>query len=54
MVQEKLASSKSDARRLIEQGGVKIDDASVSSIDATVASGILKVGKRKFVRIALS
>ncbi len=44
-------ASKSEARRLIEQGGVKVNDKVVSAIDAKAEAGIVKVGKRKFVRI---
>lgn len=53
IVEEKLAASKSEARRLIEQGAVKLDESVISSLEATVAVGVLKVGKRKFVRIYL-
>lgn len=51
IVQEKLAPSKSEARRLIEQRAVSLDDTKITSIDAEVATGVLKVGKRKFVKI---
>lgn len=44
-------SSKSEARRLIEQGGIKHNEASVTSVDAKAEEGIVKVGKRKFVKI---
>jgi tyrosyl-tRNA synthetase len=44
-------SSKSDARRLITQGGIKVDDRTVSSIEEKAQKGIVKVGKRKFLRI---
>lgn len=54
MISAGLASSKSEARRLITQGGVSIDDKKVSDINAKFTKGgeyILKVGKRKFCRI---
>ncbi len=54
MVKEKLAPSKSEAKRLIEQGGVHLNDKKVTSIEAKVEQGILKVGKRKFVKITLA
>lgn len=44
MVACKLASSKSDARRLVEQGGVSIDDTRVDSIDHSVSLEQLKIG----------
>jgi len=49
-----LAPSKSQARRLVAQGGVRLDGEKVKSIEETVVPGeeaILQVGKRRFVRI---
>ena len=49
-----LAPSKSQARRLVAQGGVRLDGEKVKSIEETVIPGeeaILQVGKRRFVRI---
>ncbi len=51
MVTNKLAPSKAEAKRLIEQGGVKLNDETVVAMDATAKEGILKVGKRKFAKI---
>ncbi len=54
MVTSKLASSKSDARRLIEQGGVSIDGEKVTDFNAPLPSKpefVLKVGKRRFLRV---
>jgi tyrosyl-tRNA synthetase len=45
--------STSEARRLIAQGGVKLDGAVVSDLDvprATLAGALLQAGKRQFVR----
>lgn len=51
LVETKLATSKSEARRLLDQKGVKIDDAVVSE-EAIVKSGnLIQVGKRRFVKI---
>lgn len=47
----KMVSSKSEARRLIEQKGLQMNDRTVESIEQTIEEGIVKVGKRKFVRI---
>jgi tyrosyl-tRNA synthetase len=52
-----LAKSNSEARRLIEQGGVRIDGARVEDPGVEVAVAdlpgkVLQVGTRKFVRIA--
>jgi tyrosyl-tRNA synthetase len=56
LVENKLAESRSDARRKIEQGGVSFDgekldvDAVVSQVDHYK---VLKVGKKDFVRIII-
>ncbi len=52
----KLASSKSEARRLITQGGVKVDNAKIVDIKAKICTYdcmIIQVGKRKFVKIKI-
>ena len=48
-----LASSGSEARRLIAQGGVTVEGARVSDPNAALPPGshLIKVGKRKFVRL---
>lgn len=52
LVESKLADSKSDARRLIDQGGVKIDGEVVKDVNVEVSSGsILQKGKIKFLKI---
>jgi tyrosyl-tRNA synthetase len=53
MLQAGLAASKSDARRLVQQGGVRLDDAAVGSIDFLVQpkAAILQVGKRRFLQL---
>ena len=50
----KLMSSTSEARRLIEQGGFKINDGAVKDVKATVVpeSGmIIRAGKKKIVKV---
>jgi tyrosyl-tRNA synthetase len=50
------AKSKSEARRLVEQKAVTLDDQIVSGIDTTLqltSGAVLKVGKRRFGRIVL-
>ncbi len=44
-------ASKSEARRLIEQGGIKVNDKTVTDVNAKAEQGITKVGKRKFVKV---
>ncbi len=49
-----LVRSKSEGRRLIQQGGVKLDGEKVLSIEAEVAvtkERVLQVGRRRFVRL---
>jgi tyrosyl-tRNA synthetase len=51
-----LCASTSEANRMIDQGGVRIDSAVVSDKGLKVESGtfVLQVGKRKFARVTLS
>lgn len=54
MVSTGLAPSRGEARRLIEQGGVRLRDEKVLDPTAVVeihSGDILKVGKRKFARL---
>jgi tyrosyl-tRNA synthetase len=56
LVQAGLAASRSEARRLIAQGGVSVDGARVLQADAEVdvRDGlVLRVGRRRFARIRL-
>ncbi len=50
-----LAASKGEARRLIEQGGVKVNNEKATAANAEIAIGqddiLLQVGKRKFLRL---
>jgi tyrosyl-tRNA synthetase len=53
IIEKSLAASKSDARRLVQQGGVSINDVKCTECDVpTPESGaVLRVGKRKFLRL---
>jgi tyrosyl-tRNA synthetase len=52
LVESKIGKSKSDARKLIEQGGVKINDEKVVAIDAAVKAGdVVQKGSRFFVKV---
>jgi tyrosyl-tRNA synthetase len=54
ITQTGLAASKSEARRLIQQGGVKVDGQPVKDdavIEINSEPKLFQVGKRKFVRI---
>ncbi|OGH12985.1 MAG: tyrosine--tRNA ligase [Candidatus Levybacteria bacterium RIFCSPHIGHO2_01_FULL_38_26] len=57
LVKSKFIESKSEAKRLIEQKGVSIDDQIVTDSGLQVAiknDMIIRVGKRRFVKIKLS
>jgi tyrosyl-tRNA synthetase len=54
LLAEAFGFSTSEARRLIAQGGVKVDGDAVSDLDlprARLAGAILQAGKRRFVRL---
>lgn len=54
-----LASTKSDARRLVEQGGAVVADSTITDVKAVLSTSILdkdgelilRAGKKKFVRV---
>ena len=55
LVETKMASSKGEARRLIEQGGVKIDNEKQSDPNKIISLDkkiILQVGKHKFLTVS--
>jgi len=54
LAESKIVSSKTDARNLIRQKGVKDNDKTVSDIDITLDSGkhIIQVGKRRFIELS--
>lgn len=55
MSEQGLAGSNSEARRLIQQGGVRLDDQIIRDVrQELIPDGkehVLQVGKRKFLRI---
>ncbi|TSC57686.1 MAG: tyrosyl-tRNA synthetase [Candidatus Peregrinibacteria bacterium Greene0416_19] len=53
MVKHGLVPSKGEARRLIGQKGVHLNEKIVEAVDAKVEEGLLKVGKRRFLKIAI-
>jgi tyrosyl-tRNA synthetase len=51
MAEAKLAASRSEAIRLIKQGGVTIDGQKIDDFNAPVAKGVtIKAGKRKYLK----
>ena len=56
ITETKMVSSKSDGRRMIKQGAVKIDDVKIKAHDDVIQieKGVLvQVGKRKFLKIVV-
>jgi len=55
LVNSGLAKSKTDARRVIEQGGVKIYDEPVKDVSATIVANekgvVIQKGKRHFIKV---
>lgn len=54
MVAANLASSKTEARRLIDGGGVRIDGEKVTTYDRILEPGancVIQIGRRKFTRV---
>jgi tyrosyl-tRNA synthetase len=49
----KIITSKSEVKRLIEQGGVSLNEKKINSSDTKITEGILKVGKRRFVKVEI-
>lgn len=56
LVEANLAKSKSEARRLIQQGGVTLNQTRMEDPAGTVSAGehLIQVGKRRFTRVQLS
>ena len=54
LLSDAFAMSTSEARRLIAQGGVKLDGETVTDLDvsrATLDGAVLQAGKRRFMRL---
>lgn len=51
MVENNLVPSRTEAKRLIEQGAVSFDKQKVENPNEIVRSGVLQIGKRIFVKI---
>ncbi len=54
LVETKLTASKSEARRLIEQGGIRVDDEKITEMDFVLdisKERLIQAGKRKFIKV---
>lgn len=54
LLAEKWIASGSELRRLLSQGGVRLNGVQISGLDTPVGDGdVLKIGKKKFVRLRI-
>jgi tyrosyl-tRNA synthetase len=53
LVRSGLTASKGEARRLVRQGGVHLDGQRVGDELAILGPGVLRVGKRRFLRLVV-
>ena len=55
VVENKLAPSKSELRRLVKQGGVKVNSEKVNDLQDIILEDelIVQIGKKKFIKINL-
>jgi len=60
LVMSKLAPSKGEARRLVTQGGISVNDEKINSIEKMIKNDdftenyvIIKKGKKTFMKIVL-
>lgn len=58
LIQSKLCASKGEARRIVEQGGISVNDNKISNIQYSLSStdfkqgyAILKKGKKQFIKL---
>ncbi len=53
LLSEKFVSSKSDAKRLVDQGGVTLNSNRITDLNSKLENGILRAGKGKFRKIKI-
>ncbi|MEO0256352.1 MAG: S4 domain-containing protein [candidate division WOR-3 bacterium] len=46
-----MASSRSEARRLLDGGGVRLNGVRLSVGQVVLDPGVLRVGKKRFIRV---
>ena len=55
LVRLKMVGSRGEAKRLIQQGGIRLNEEKVESLQAVITMemlpAVLQVGKRQFVRL---
>ncbi len=53
LVKAGLVKSKSEVKRLIEQGGITLNNKTVSDPGSKIENGTLKIGKRRYIEIVI-
>ena len=54
LVQNNIISSKSEFKRLIAQGGVRVNQEKLNDIDFKLSDNdVIKIGKKKFIRVKI-
>ncbi|CEI72638.1 MULTISPECIES: tyrosine--tRNA ligase [Romboutsia] len=55
IVDNKLTPSKSELRRLVKQGGVKVNSEKIADLQEVVAEGelVVQIGKKKFIKVVV-
>jgi len=53
LVENKMTPSKSELRRLVSQGGVKVNQEKISNLQDVDANGelVIQIGKKKFIKL---
>lgn len=53
LVDNKMVPSKSELRRLVNQGGVKVNQEKISNLQEVIAEGelVIQIGKKKFIKL---
>lgn len=56
LVENKMAPSKSELRRLVSQGGVKVNQEKISNLQEVDADGelVIQIGKKKFIKLIVN
>ena len=54
LVQDNIISSKSEFKRLIAQGGVRVNQEKINDMDLKLINNdVIKIGKKKFIRVKI-
>ena len=51
LVRNKMVGSRNEARRLLRKGAIKFNGGPIETEDWSLQPGVLKVGKRRFLRL---